>query len=118
MDDAGPIADVRRGMDVVDETGERVGTVELVRIGDPEAVTPRGQVADGGLAADLRAMFAGSEPQVPDELAARLMRIGFVKVDGSGILDRDLYVASDQLGSVVHDVVRLDARREDLVREQ
>jgi hypothetical protein len=39
----GPIADVREGMRVVDRRDEDVGTVEVVKMGDPEAVTPSGQ---------------------------------------------------------------------------
>ena len=37
------IDQVREGMTVVDMTGERVGTVSAVSIGDPQAVTDQGQ---------------------------------------------------------------------------
>lgn len=78
-----PIIHVQEGMRVVDRAGENVGTVELVKLGDPQAVTARGQApGGGGIVDELKSAFGAGEPQVPDELAARLMRLGFVKVDG------------------------------------
>jgi hypothetical protein len=115
----GPIVDVSEGMRVVDRRGEDVGTVEAVRMGDPEAVTPRGQDvgARSGLIEDVGAAFAGNDPPVPPEIAERLLRIGYVKIDGKGILDRDFYVLADQVTGVAGDVVRLSVDREELVRE-
>lgn len=115
----GPIAAVHEGMRVVDRRGEDVGTVEAVRMGDPEAVTPTGQEVGtrGGLIDDVRAAFAGNDPPVPPEIAERLLRIGYVKIDSKGILDRDSYALADQVGDVSGDVVRLSVDREELVRE-
>jgi hypothetical protein len=113
----GSIAEVRAGMSVLDRNGENVGTVETVKLGDPQAVTDKGQMAYGNLLHDLKSAFGGGEPPVPDELAARLLRIGFVKVDGKGFLDRDLYVAADQVDGVTAGVVHLTATRDELMRE-
>lgn len=110
-----PIAAVRRGMSVVDVAGEHVGTVELVKMGDPESVTPQGQVTGGGLVAEVKGAFRGGEPRVPSELASQLLRVGFVKVDGRGILGRDVYVAAVQLKDVVDDVVHLGVSRTELL---
>lgn len=115
----GPIVHVREGMRVVDRRGEGVGTVEAVRMGDSEAVTPRGQDvgARSGLIDGIRAAFAGNDPPVPPEIADRLLRIGYLKIDGKGILDRDFYVLADQVAGVSGDVVRLSVDRRELVRK-
>lgn len=109
-----PIAAVRQGMSVVDIAGERVGIVEMVKAGDPEASTSQGQVADG-LVAEAKRAFRGGEPRVPAELASQLVRVGFVKVDGRGILGRDVYVAAVQVKEVVDDVVHLGVSQTELL---
>ncbi len=109
-----PIAAVRQGMSVVDVAGERVGVVELVKAGDPDAATPQGQVADG-LVAEVKGAFGGGEPRVPSELASQLVRVGFVKVDGRGILGRDVYVAAVQVKDVVDGVVHLGVSQTELL---
>jgi hypothetical protein len=97
----GPIEQVREGMRVVDATGKDVGRVEFVQLGDPDAVTTQGQAR------------AGIEPRVPGELAERLMRIGFVKVDRKGFFKSDAYVGADEIdrveGEIVHLLVKDDA---------
>jgi len=54
---------------------------------------------------------------VPAALAARLMRVGFVKADGKGVLDRGFYVSASQVAAVSGDVVRLSVSRDELIRE-
>jgi hypothetical protein len=109
-----PIAAVRRGMSVVDIAGERVGTVELVQMGDPEAGTPHGRTT-GGPVGEVTGAPRGAEPRVAAELASQLERVGFVKVDGRGILHRDVYVAAVQVKDVVGDVVHLGVSRTELL---
>jgi hypothetical protein len=118
-DKAQPIAQVVNGMTVVDRTGEEIGTVELVKMGDPESITTEGQQpAQGeGVVHALADSIFGAEPDVPGPLAARLLRMGYVKVDGKGLLETDRYVASDQIAGVDQDVVRLNVSKEELSRE-
>ncbi|WP_219419700.1 DUF2171 domain-containing protein [Pseudonocardia nigra] len=114
----GPIAQVRTGMRVVDVGGADVGTVETVKMGDPEAVTEEGQTPQGGGLGDIvRNTFGGGEPHVPEQLAARLLRVGFVKVDGKGLFGRDFYVPADQVGEVDGDAVHLTVSGDELTRE-
>src|SRR5579875_25947 len=40
------IGRIREGMDVRDPSGHKVGTVDLIQAGDPEAVTTQGQPGD------------------------------------------------------------------------
>jgi hypothetical protein len=91
----GAISQVREGMQVVDESGEQIGKVEFVKLGDPEAVTTRGEEADDG------------EPHIAGELRERLLRLGFIKIDRKGFLRPDAYAAADEIARVDNDVVHL-----------
>ncbi|MFC0623293.1 hypothetical protein [Kribbella deserti] len=119
-DQSSPLAAVWEGMAVVDATGAVLGKVEYVKLGDPGAVTTEGQVSpdgDGLFAAFARAL-TGVEPQVARQTAERLIRTGFCKVDGKGLLDRDLYVAADQIAYVEEDHVRLAVTSDDVPAER
>ena len=118
-DQSEPIAQVFRGMTVVDSTGAEIGKVELVKMGDPEAVTTEGQrVGESeGVVRALADSIFGSEPDVPGPLAGRLLRLGYLKVDGKGLLEADRYVAGDQIAGVADDTVRLTVSKDELSRE-
>jgi hypothetical protein len=118
-DRAQPIAQVAHGMTVVDSAGAEIGKVELVKMGDPESVTTEGQRTgeSEGVVHALADSIFGSEPDVPGPLAARLLRLGYVKVDGKGLLEADRYVASDQIAGVDGDTVRLKVSKDELTRE-
>jgi hypothetical protein len=111
-------AQIREGMRVVDADGKNVGKVELVSMGDPEAVTTAGQemAPTGGVLGDVaRALtdFEG-EPDVPEPLRSQLVRTGYVKVDGPGWIDTDRYLTAEMIASVTADEVRLAAPRDAL----
>ena len=106
----GPIADVREGMRVIDSTGHEVGRVTVVKMGDPEAVTTQGQTLgldEAGL--DI------SRPDLPPELAERLLRVGFVKVDRKGLFRKDAYIPADQIDRVEDNIVRLGVSQDALM---
>lgn len=133
----GPIAMVREGMSVVDASGEEIGAVDRVQMGDPSAATAMGQdagddvgvaaapvglagsggsgtgVAGGGIAAPIAA-FGGGDLDLPESFAADLMRVGFVKIDGKGWFDRDRYAAADEIADVSGDTVRLSVGKDAL----
>lgn len=112
-----PIAAVQEGMPVVDRAGEEIGTVEFVKMGDPEAVTGEGQTAgDAGLGALIAKTFGAGEPGVPPSEAARMVRLGFLKVDTKGLFARDVYVAADQVANVRQDTVELTVSRDELTK--
>ncbi len=103
-----PIERVYQGMTVVDADGKEIGKVALVRIGDPEAASLdgewRGEVSIAGT------VFVEAEPDLPRELRHSLLRMGFIKVDRSGILgigDKKHYVGSDKIAGVSGDRVTL-----------
>jgi hypothetical protein len=105
IDKIGPIEKVFEGMRVVDVNGDEVGKVELVKMGDPEAVTIQGQDED-------------LMPQVPHPFAERLLRVGFLRVDRKGILARDAYVAAPEIDRVEGDIVYLNVPKDMLLTRQ
>jgi hypothetical protein len=105
IDRIGPIEKVREGMRVVDADRDKVGTVELVKMGDPGAVTTEGQ--DTEL----------DEPYLPAPFADRLLRIGFLKVDRKGLFTRNVYVAATEIDRVDDDTVVLSVPQHMLLTE-
>jgi len=103
------IAKVRNGMRVLDSSGDELGTVESVKMGDPGVVTEEGQDVDTennrGLLGAVVEVFQGD--RLPPQVTAQLLRTGFVKVDRKGLLGRDFYVGADGIDEVSNDVVRL-----------
>ena len=110
---------VRVGIAVEDATGDDVGTVEYVKMGDRSAATARGSITPGDsdfVRIGLEAL-AGEEPDVPEPKRSQLLRYGFIKVDGSGLTDTDRYVRGDKVRDVVDETVRLKVRKDQLLAE-
>jgi hypothetical protein len=95
IDQIGPIEKVVEGMRVVDANGKEIGKVEHVKMGDPDAVTTRGQ-------------DEGARPNLQPPFADRLLRIGYLKVDRKGLFARDVYVAASEIDQVEDDPVKGD----------
>lgn len=90
---------VQEGMMVVDVDGTEMGRVEYVKMGDPEALTTRGN--EPSIANGVMPMTDESdEPQVPEPLRSDLVRVGFIKVDGQNLLDTDRYFRADAVDRV------------------
>lgn len=108
------LAEVRDGMSVVDVDGEEVGAVEVVQMGDPDAVTTQGEGRpSGGLLEDIAGAFTDQSPDLHPQLAARLVRTGYIKID-AGFARGACYAAADQVSGVSEGVVRLNIRGDDL----
>ncbi|GAB3536177.1 hypothetical protein GCM10027403_16030 [Arthrobacter tecti] len=104
------LSEVREGMDVLNAGGKKIGTVKSVKMGDPEAVTPEGQTQErGGIVNFLSDVFRTDD--VDDERAERLLRLGYVEVDGTGI-GNNFYEAADAVERVDDDGVHLDVTRD------
>ena len=110
------IARVTEGMRVVDAAGTELGRVELVRMGDPAAVTTEGQRVGepDGLVETIAETVSGPEPDLPPSLAARLERVGYIKIDGKGVFAADRYAAADQIADVSDEAVTLTVPGEQL----
>jgi hypothetical protein len=88
------IEQVQEGMSVYDVEGEHMGTVEYVKMGDPEALTTRGN-EPSVLNGVMPMSNESDEPQVPEPLRSDLVRVGFIKIDGQNLLDTDRYFRAD-----------------------
>lgn len=116
-DNPSPLTQITEGMRVIDADGAEVGVVELVRPSDEDAVTVQAPVGDESLA-DLAGTPDVDEPDVPADVAARLMRGGYLKVDGEEPFDVAVYVEADQIADVRDNLVQLNVGMEDLVEER
>ena len=110
---------VREGMHVVDAAGEDVGRVEQIHMGDELATTTDGNEARNPTPFDLVAEALGGEhePDVPEPLRSRLVRSGYLKLDGPHLLEADRYVPTEYITAVEGDRVRLRVRKDEVVRE-
>ena len=105
----GPIEHVHEGMRVVDAAGDDIGTVAMVKMGDPQAATI-GANADtwDNVGQDFANVFGwDAEPDLPPQLAAHLLRVGFIKIDTKGLFAKDRYVPADRVAGVSGDTVGL-----------
>ncbi|GAB3159993.1 hypothetical protein GCM10027290_65580 [Micromonospora sonneratiae] len=112
-----PIVQVSPGMRVVDAAGAIVGIVDMVQLGDPNAVIVQAPTPDTEVGLDELMTAGAEEPEVPADTAARLLREGFVKVEARRPLDGDVYVEADQIHAVNAEEVRLSVLTADLVPE-
>jgi hypothetical protein len=116
------IEQVREGMIVIDADGVLVGPVQYLQMGDPEAATTEGQGDSnpaGGVALGDTLGDEINEPDAPEPLRSRLLRCGFLKIDGPGPewYDTDLYVRADAITEVAGDIVRVSVRRREMIPE-
>ncbi|MFI5926570.1 hypothetical protein ACIA3K_11330 [Micromonospora sp. NPDC051543] len=112
------ISRITTGMPVIDVAGTEIGTVDLVQRGDPNAVTVQTPTADPGSSLDeLIEATAVEEPDVPADLAARLLHSGYLKV-ATESADGAVYVPADRIGSVADGRVLLAVGVADLPREE
>lgn len=106
------IEQVQDGMVVFDVEGKRMGTVEYVKMGDPEALTTRGN--EPSIVNGVMPMSDESdEPQVPEPLRSDLVRVGFIKIDGENLFDTDRYFRADLVDRIEdgHVYMKLPAER-------
>ncbi|MDG4827875.1 hypothetical protein O7627_00995 [Solwaraspora sp. WMMD1047] len=119
-----PLDQIATGMRVLDAAGEDVGRVTAVALGDPYAATAQDPPDGAGVLSDrVPHTESGDEPEVSPDLAARLLRSGYLRVTaaGTGSGNRlaasgfapsgDFYVAPDQIGEISPDTVELTVTR-------
>lgn len=120
VDDATNLATMERlrdGMNVVDADGVEVGTIGMIRFGDP-AATPvnyePSDVAGSVFATDL----VRSEPRVSEPLRGSLLQLGYVRVDEKLHLRRDhhYYVMPQQIVAIEDDTISLGLSKSELIQ--
>jgi hypothetical protein len=111
-----PIGMVREGMKVVDAAGDEIGHVDYVKMGDPQAAgISDAEVQGTNDLVDVVAEAFRGPSEIPVTIRERLLRLGFIHVDGKGWFDKDRYVPADAIAAVTADTVRLSATKDDLV---
>ncbi|UJQ95505.1 hypothetical protein [Mariluticola halotolerans] len=119
-----PLEQVYEGMNVLDHTGDRIGTVDRIKMSDedPASVAVE-QVAPnpvdnkpGGLIANILETL--HVDQVPSEMHDDLMRRGFIRVDGESLFAADRYVTPDQISEISGDNVILKVGKDALIRRR
>jgi hypothetical protein len=112
---------VREGMKVVDQAHETIGTVEWVRLSDEDPSTPQPEIVEGSAEQPDRSpvdTLARLQPdRLPGELRARLLREGFIRVEGAGLFGPDRYVLPKQIQSVSQGEVTLKVAKAELIKE-
>jgi hypothetical protein len=110
---------INEGMTVYDSADQPIGTVQLVYYGgaSPEAVERALKPREGGVnaaAAEATDWGAFGSDDVPPELRARMLRQGYVRIEGPGITGLKCYVMPEQIANVVADRVELHGTRDEL----
>ncbi|NED97385.1 hypothetical protein G1H11_18980 [Phytoactinopolyspora alkaliphila] len=108
------MAAAREGMPVLDVTGEEIGTVQEMKLGDPEAVTGAGQEAGDNPPTILGHIAeAFTSDDLPEHVAERARRLGYLKVSRT-MSPTDIFVIGDQVADVADGSVRLSVERDEL----
>lgn len=117
---------VHEGMTVYDAEDDEIGEVEEVYLGavsqeselDVEPATvSRPYIPGEGSLLDLIAEVFDAE-DMPEEVAERLLRSGFIRVESSSLFGPDRYVTPDQIASVSGDSVRLRVSGSELIEDE
>ncbi len=112
------IEQVAEGMSVIDNEGESLGKVEVVKMGDPEAVTTQGEELEkGGLFQIVATSIFGAGIDLPKSLRDKLLRSGYIQIDGPHLLERDRFVAADKIASVSNGIVTLAVSKNQIAQE-
>lgn len=118
LDNARRLAGVRHGMRVFDGKDAPVGYVCSVKRADPLAIGGGQRI---GQATDLLALLSGIravEPKVSSvQAAARLVRLGYIKIDGRSVDHVNRYAVAEEIREVTDDTVRLAVLRHTLTAQ-
>lgn len=96
------LGQVKKGMGVYDSAGNRIGKVDHVRAPDAKAAAFEAAYAKArqSVLMDLLTSVGGVEPRVPAVMAERLLRDGYIRIDGHGLWARDSFAAMDDIERV------------------
>lgn len=112
---------VRKGMKVCDQNQNEIGVVEFVKFGDEDPTKPGPETAGvnpsdrdsrDSLIENIVEVFQPDD--LPQALRDRLLRLGYVRIDGAGLFSADRYITPDQIKSVSGDKVTLMVNKSEL----
>ncbi len=110
------LAQIKEGMDVYDNDGDKVGTVRTVFVGEADDEAERDAEEQVGapepevygedtFLEDTFEMIEGAD-EMPEELRERLLRHGYVRID-TGLFSGDRYAMAEQIAGVSDEGVTL-----------
>jgi hypothetical protein len=117
---------VHEGMQVFDSTGQELGSVRQVFLGEVSdtmenqgsgpATVSTPDTRDESLIDNLAEALSAEHP-LPDEVRGRLLREGFIRIDTRGLFASDRFVLPDQIESVSADRVQLRLTKDELIKD-
>ena len=117
-------ANLHDGMIVVDRDMNLIGKVDTFRQSDEDPTQPGPETVTGSpiveqdrnsLTAILADVFRPDD-ELPQEMQEKLLRDGFIRVDGEGLFAADRYVFPEQIERVDGDRIVLKVSRDSLFR--
>ncbi len=122
LEDDRTLERVRDGLKVYDSRGKEVGKVDRVfmgrvsqranEFGEGAATAPQSKANLYG--ADLARFF--NFDSLPEAVRDRLLRLGFIRIDASGLFSGHRYIEPDQIANVSQDRVDLRVPEDELIR--
>jgi hypothetical protein len=99
------LSKIKEGMEVIDVDGDKVGTVEFVRMAREGVPLEdrKAQPGEGGPLLDFAQALTGAEGEVTDAM----LQFGFVRVDAAGWFTGRRYIPPEQIDLVDAKTVRL-----------
>ena len=112
---------VEQGMRVFDREHHEIGKVEWVQFGDDDLETPEVEASGPSARRDDDSLVdviarAFTDDNVPEEVRARLVQQGFVRIDADGLFAADRYVMPDQIDSVSGEGLMLNVSKDELLK--
>ena len=90
---------IAEGMEVYDNNGVKVGTVEFVHFSEEDGSRTPSDLPARPFPTDILGKLFGSD-DIPKEMQERLLMHGFIKVDSARLFGADRYVMFDQIAAV------------------
>lgn len=121
MQTSASLRDVEQGMRVFDRERHEIGKVDWVQFGDDDPETPEVEASgpsdqrDDDTLLDVIAKAFRTD-DLPEEVRARLLHQGFVRIDADGLFAADRYVMAEQIDSVSGDSLMLNVMRDELMK--
>jgi hypothetical protein len=116
--------DIRKDMKVYDRNHNEIGVVEFVKFGDEDPATLGFETTGvNPMDRDDKESFIDSlldvftHDDLPQALRDRLLRFGFVRIDGEGLFSADRYILPDQIQSVADGKVMLKVKKSELIKQ-
>ncbi len=117
----GALTLIKEGMEVFDANNKNVGSVAYVRFGDDnpredfhtETASVQDKNASDEIVETVAEVLVGND-EIPEELGARLLRYGYIRIDG-GLLHSDRFATPDQIARVTDHHVELNVPADELI---